>query len=187
MGTSSTSSSGKLDITPDDPRWIGAWWGGFLLCGALLFLSALFMFGFPQALDEQDMDGGGESEQAMLPSSLTLEYQSSKPKGSIHGFDINSGLSVCEHLRGKKECRRSGRKDPEQVSILFLVLPVLYLILLFSYSPSQSLLHLPSNPQGYKTPSLQSGVQLHHTGSLHGDCSGCRFCCFPGKIPGAAV
>ncbi|KAM7423651.1 hypothetical protein PAMA_000146 [Pampus argenteus] len=89
----------KLDITPDDPRWIGAWWGGFLLCGALLFLSALFMFGFPQALDEQDMDGGGESEQAMLPSSLTLEYQGSKPNGAIHGFDMNSGLSVCEHLR----------------------------------------------------------------------------------------
>lgn len=111
VGHCSTSSSGKLDITPDDPRWIGAWWGGFLLCGALLFLSALFMFGFPQALDEQDMDGGGESEQAMLPSSLTLEYQSSKPKGSIHGFDINSGLSVCEHLRGKKECRRTGRKE----------------------------------------------------------------------------
>lgn len=89
-------SSGKLDITPDDPRWIGAWWAGFLLCGALLFLSALFMFGFPQALDEQDMDAGGESEQAMLPSSLTLD----KAKGSIHGYDSNSGLSVCEHLRG---------------------------------------------------------------------------------------
>lgn len=95
---------GKLDITPDDPRWIGAWWGGFLLCGALLFLSALFMFGFPQALDEQDLDSGGESEQAMLPSSLTLE-QSSKPNGAIRGFDMNSGLSVWEHLRGKEVMR----------------------------------------------------------------------------------
>lgn len=103
---SPTSCPGKLDITPDDPRWIGAWWGGFLLCGALLFLSALFMFGFPKALDEQDMDGGGESEQAMLPSSLTLEYQGSKPNGAIHGFDMNSGLTVCEHLRGKAEQRR---------------------------------------------------------------------------------
>lgn len=98
-----SSFSGKLDITPDDPRWIGAWWGGFLLCGALLFLSALFMFGFPQALDEQDMDVGAESEQAMLPSSLSMEYQGSKPKAAIHGFDINSGLSVCEHLRGEME------------------------------------------------------------------------------------
>lgn len=58
------------------------------------------MFGFPQDLDQQHLDGGGESEQAMLPSSLTLEYPGSKPKGSVHGFDLNSGLSVCEHLRG---------------------------------------------------------------------------------------
>lgn len=96
------SPAGKLDITPDDPRWIGAWWGGFLLCGALLFLSALFMFGFPQALDEQHLGGGGESEQAMLPSSLTPEYLASKARGSAHGFDIDGGLSVCEHLRGKR-------------------------------------------------------------------------------------
>uniref|UniRef100_A0A3B3XTW3 Solute carrier organic anion transporter family member n=2 Tax=Poecilia mexicana TaxID=48701 RepID=A0A3B3XTW3_9TELE len=89
----------KLDITPDDPRWIGAWWGGFLLCSALLFLSALFMFGFPQALDEQDMDARGESEQAMLPTSLSLESQDSKPNGEFRGFDMNSGLSVWEHLR----------------------------------------------------------------------------------------
>lgn len=98
---SPVSYPGKLDITPDDPRWIGAWWGGFLLCGALLFLSALFMFGFPQALDEQGMDVGGESEQAMLPSSL-----GAKPNGAVHGFDLNSGLSVCEHLRGEEERRR---------------------------------------------------------------------------------
>ncbi|PWA18956.1 hypothetical protein CCH79_00004810 [Gambusia affinis] len=89
----------KLDITPDDPRWIGAWWGGFLLCSALLFLSSLFMFGFPQALDEQDMDARGESEQAMLPTSLSLESQDSKSNGDFHGFDMNSGLSVWEHLR----------------------------------------------------------------------------------------
>ncbi len=109
-----TFCPGKLDITPDDPRWIGAWWGGFLLCGALLFLSALFMFGFPQALDEQDMDGGGESEQAMLPSSLTLEYQGSKPNGAIHGFDINSGLSVCEHLRGKEAAQMGGDTEKKK-------------------------------------------------------------------------
>lgn len=66
------------------------------------------MFGFPQALDEQDMDGGAESEQAMLPSSLTLDYQDTKPNGAIHGFDMNSGLSVCEHLRGKGQQRGWG-------------------------------------------------------------------------------
>lgn len=65
------------------------------------------MFGFPQALDVEDMDGGAESEQAMLPSSMSLEYQDGKPNGAIHGFDMNSGLSVCEHLRGKDKQRRT--------------------------------------------------------------------------------
>uniref|UniRef100_A0A8C6TZ72 Solute carrier organic anion transporter family member n=1 Tax=Neogobius melanostomus TaxID=47308 RepID=A0A8C6TZ72_9GOBI len=37
----------NLGISPEDPGWIGAWWAGFLLCGALLFCSALPMFGFP--------------------------------------------------------------------------------------------------------------------------------------------
>ena len=67
------------------------------------------MFGFPQALDEQDMDGGGESEQAMLPSSLTMEYQGSKPNGTMRGFDLNSGLTVCEHLRSKEGGNRGSR------------------------------------------------------------------------------
>ncbi|MBN3325235.1 SO3A1 protein, partial [Atractosteus spatula] len=40
----------KLDITTDDPRWIGAWWAGFLVCAALLFFSSLLMFGFPRAM-----------------------------------------------------------------------------------------------------------------------------------------
>uniref|UniRef100_A0A8C7MTP3 Solute carrier organic anion transporter family member n=1 Tax=Oncorhynchus kisutch TaxID=8019 RepID=A0A8C7MTP3_ONCKI len=90
----------KLDIGPDDPRWIGAWWGGFLLCGALLFTSSLFMFGFPQSLNEQDVDSGGESEQAMLPPSLSRDYEGNKPtNGVIHGFQANSGLTCCEHMR----------------------------------------------------------------------------------------
>uniref|UniRef100_UPI00358FCA0C solute carrier organic anion transporter family member 3A1-like isoform X2 n=1 Tax=Myxine glutinosa TaxID=7769 RepID=UPI00358FCA0C len=40
----------QLDLTLDDPRWIGAWWAGFLLCAALLFLFSMFMFGFPRSL-----------------------------------------------------------------------------------------------------------------------------------------
>eukprot|EP00063_Salmo_salar_P057416 XP_014032251.1 PREDICTED: solute carrier organic anion transporter family member 3A1-like [Salmo salar] len=90
----------KLDIGPDDPRWIGAWWGGFLLCGALLFISSLFMFGFPQSLNEQDVDIGVESEQAMLTPSLSRDYEGNKPtNGVIHGFQANSGLTCCEHMR----------------------------------------------------------------------------------------
>lgn len=93
------------------------------------------MFGFPQTLNEQDMDGGGESEQAMLPSSLTLEYQGSKPKGSMHGFDMNSGLSVCEHLRGEQ-----AHRDLK--------------IYCWKKLRNVSLIVFFSNPPGYQTPSL---------------------------------
>ncbi|MFT7806723.1 solute carrier organic anion transporter family member 3A1-like [Arapaima gigas] len=85
----------KLDITPDDPRWIGAWWGGFLLCGALLFFSALFMFGFPQSLAEQDGGSGCESEQAMLPKSLSQVYERPKPSNGVLQHHEPSGRPSC--------------------------------------------------------------------------------------------
>ncbi|XP_030622218.1 solute carrier organic anion transporter family member 3A1 [Chanos chanos] len=86
----------KLDITPDDPRWIGAWWGGFILCGLFLFLSSLFMFGFPQSLDAPGEPAGGESEQAMLPSELVQEYEGGKSPSSM---ELNTGLTCCQHLQ----------------------------------------------------------------------------------------
>ncbi|XP_051515615.1 solute carrier organic anion transporter family member 3A1-like [Myxocyprinus asiaticus] len=85
-----------LDITPDDPRWIGAWWGGFIICGLFLFLSSLFMFGFPQSLNEPGEGPGGESEQAMLPAELVQEYEGGKASDDL---DINTGLTCCQHLQ----------------------------------------------------------------------------------------
>uniref|UniRef100_A0A672SVZ8 Solute carrier organic anion transporter family member n=1 Tax=Sinocyclocheilus grahami TaxID=75366 RepID=A0A672SVZ8_SINGR len=86
-----------LDITPDDPRWIGAWWGGFIICGLFLFLSSLFMFGFPQSLNEPGEDPGGESEQAMLPAELVQEYEG--VKASDDPDQINTVIpKVTKHL-----------------------------------------------------------------------------------------
>lgn len=90
-------SAGNLDITPDDPRWIGAWWGGFLLCGALLFFSSLLMFGFPQSLPPQP-GSGLESEQAMLPE---REYKLPEPSNGVvrHPLEPDSSASCCQQLR----------------------------------------------------------------------------------------
>ncbi|MGH0180070.1 UNVERIFIED_CONTAM: hypothetical protein FKN15_003255 [Acipenser sinensis] len=92
----------KLDITPDDPRWIGAWWGGFLLCGALLFFSALFMFGFPQSLSVQELDSGGESEQTMLPESLPRDYERPKPSNGVvrNAQEPEKNPTCCQQMRG---------------------------------------------------------------------------------------
>lgn len=91
--------TGKLDITPDDPRWIGAWWGGFLLCGALLFFSSLPMFGFPQSLPPRP-ERAGESEQAMLPE---REYERPKPSNGVlrHPLDGESSTTCFQQLRGE--------------------------------------------------------------------------------------
>ncbi|XP_023384776.1 solute carrier organic anion transporter family member 3A1 [Pteropus vampyrus] len=87
----------NLDITPDDPRWIGAWWGGFLLCGALLFFSSLLMFGFPQSLPPHS-DPAMESEQAMLPE---RQYERPKPSNGVlrHPLEPDSSASCFQQLR----------------------------------------------------------------------------------------
>ncbi|CAL8236945.1 unnamed protein product [Boreogadus saida] len=95
--------SSKLGLYPEDPRWIGAWWAGFLLCGALLFFSALLMFGFPQSLPLRDgEDGGQESEQAMLsPAGLNTEYQMPKPSsnGAAGHHEPANSPTCCQQLR----------------------------------------------------------------------------------------
>ncbi|XP_068595270.1 solute carrier organic anion transporter family member 3A1 [Brachionichthys hirsutus] len=89
-----------LGITPDDPRWIGAWWAGFLLCGALLFCSALFMFGFPQSLPTKETEEGADGEQVTLPTSMNSDYEGPK---SINGVACNlepaNSPTCCQQLR----------------------------------------------------------------------------------------
>ncbi|XP_053479205.1 solute carrier organic anion transporter family member 3A1 isoform X2 [Ictalurus furcatus] len=95
-GNQMPNPGAKLDITPDDPRWIGAWWGGFLLCGALLFFSAIFMFGFPSSLSERYGNSRTQSDQPMLP--VSQSYEHSKPSnGVLHNHQPDS--SCCEQLR----------------------------------------------------------------------------------------
>ncbi|XP_061533787.1 solute carrier organic anion transporter family member 3A1 [Phycodurus eques] len=91
----------KLSITPEDPRWIGAWWAGFLLCGALLFCSAIFMFGFPQSLPTKDREEGLDSEQAMLPPApLSPDSETPKPSnGAVSNHERAKSPTCCQQLR----------------------------------------------------------------------------------------
>ncbi|CAK6951082.1 solute carrier organic anion transporter family member 3A1 [Scomber scombrus] len=90
----------KLNITPEDPRWIGAWWAGFLLCGALLFCSAVLMFGFPQSLPNKERDEAADSEHAMLPPSMTPDYETPKPSnGVVHNHEPANSPTCCQQLR----------------------------------------------------------------------------------------
>jgi len=39
-----------LNLTSSHPRWVGAWWGGFIFIGSLLFLVSIPFYGFPKML-----------------------------------------------------------------------------------------------------------------------------------------
>lgn len=42
---------------PTDRRWVGMWWGGFLLCGLLLIIVAIPFFSFPKVSPTEDERG----------------------------------------------------------------------------------------------------------------------------------
>ncbi|XP_076056544.1 organic anion transporting polypeptide 30B isoform X2 [Oratosquilla oratoria] len=43
----------QLKIDHKHPRWIGMWWGGFLICGLLLLSISVFFFMFPKTLKRE--------------------------------------------------------------------------------------------------------------------------------------
>lgn len=46
------------DIFPGHPKWIGAWWAGFILLGVLLLVIAIPFFLFPKSLKQKRPKGG---------------------------------------------------------------------------------------------------------------------------------
>ncbi|KXJ77996.1 hypothetical protein RP20_CCG005903 [Aedes albopictus] len=46
-------SGSDINIDQDDRRWVGMWWGGFLVCGILLILVAIPFFSFPKVLTRE--------------------------------------------------------------------------------------------------------------------------------------
>ncbi|XP_032873258.1 solute carrier organic anion transporter family member 3A1-like [Amblyraja radiata] len=90
----------KLDITPDDPRWIGAWWAGFLLCAGLLFFSSLFMFGFPQAMPKKHDSLSKSSQQPMLPRKGHKDQQKLAADANKNTDDKKKSEATCgEYLK----------------------------------------------------------------------------------------
>jgi len=42
--------SDEIEIGPEDPRWIGAWWFGYVTCGSLMLAISLTLFFFPKTM-----------------------------------------------------------------------------------------------------------------------------------------
>lgn len=61
-------SSVSPGITAKDPRWIGAWWIGYLVIGFGLFLSALPMLFFPKKIRSAAIETRREKAPASKPT-----------------------------------------------------------------------------------------------------------------------
>ena len=72
----------ETNMTPRDPRWVGAWWLGFLTFGLLGMLSSVPTFFFPRRLKPQ-------------PQLRKLEQDRKRASADICAYDLRgeSGLS----------------------------------------------------------------------------------------------
>lgn len=59
-------------MTPRDPRWIGAWWLGFLMFGTMALVVSLLVFFFPRTIPKPKSDDDSE----------TTEYAPDEAKSS---------------------------------------------------------------------------------------------------------
>ena len=82
------------------------------------------MFGFPQSLPSSERDEGAESEQVMLPPSLTPDYETPKPSnGVVLSHEPANSPTCCQQLRG----------EPLASSVVMGKQAYFLLIYLFSY------------------------------------------------------
>uniref|UniRef100_A0A4W3IDR1 Kazal-like domain-containing protein n=1 Tax=Callorhinchus milii TaxID=7868 RepID=A0A4W3IDR1_CALMI len=71
-----------LTITPNDARWVGAWWLGFLIAGVLIIIAAIPLFFFPKSMPskgerkkiEKSIPQTTEVTQSFMPSLKQLFY-----------------------------------------------------------------------------------------------------------------
>lgn len=66
-----------FDLTPDDPRWIGAWWLGHFFGAILIFMSACALLAYPRS-----MPGAREMRQQAIREG-TLRPEDSRIQGKI--------------------------------------------------------------------------------------------------------
>lgn len=68
-------SAYSVTLTPDSPRWVGAWWIGFLISATLAFLVALPIAGFPKSLPGSEQYKAEREKEVYSKKGRKPEYQ----------------------------------------------------------------------------------------------------------------
>ncbi|TSL04414.1 Solute carrier organic anion transporter family member 2B1 [Bagarius yarrelli] len=78
----------EIVLTKADPRWVGAWWLGFLLAGTLLFLTSLPYLFFPRSMITEET------------SAVMTEHEAEKLKEKQEaGADATRDLTLIQFLK----------------------------------------------------------------------------------------
>jgi organic anion transporter 4A len=64
-----------VTLTADSPRWVGAWWIGFLISAGLAFLVALPIAGFPTALPGSEQYKAERGKEVYSKKGRKQDYQ----------------------------------------------------------------------------------------------------------------
>ncbi|XP_036004946.1 solute carrier organic anion transporter family member 1C1 [Fundulus heteroclitus] len=86
----------SITITYKDSRWVGAWWLGFIVNGALLLLSSIPFFFLPKSLPKQGEEDGSDksTELSSLPEQVNF-----LPDENQDGEDKQSSVTFKEMVK----------------------------------------------------------------------------------------
>ncbi|NXO03977.1 SO1C1 protein, partial [Rhinopomastus cyanomelas] len=78
---------GSITITPQDSRWVGAWWLGFLIGGVISFIAAIPFCFLPKSLKKPEEANKDKTSHALLQhrgaTKNTLSPAKSKPRNQL--------------------------------------------------------------------------------------------------------
>lgn len=80
-------SSAEITLRNDDPRWVGAWWLGFLVAGTILLLTSLPYMFFPRKMFKEEI-----SDAPAEPSSEKMTEEKKPPTDPTEDMSLTDFL-----------------------------------------------------------------------------------------------
>ncbi|XP_039434561.1 solute carrier organic anion transporter family member 5A1 [Culex pipiens pallens] len=96
-------SGSDINIDPDDRRWVGMWWGGFLVCGILLILVAIPFFSFPKVLTREKKKIRIAEQKLPQLQQLSANNSSSLPRTTQPTASESGNFQQHQQQQGQKE------------------------------------------------------------------------------------
>ncbi|XP_051537729.1 solute carrier organic anion transporter family member 2B1-like [Myxocyprinus asiaticus] len=90
----------KILLKNDDPRWVGAWWLGFIVAGTLLFLTSLPYLFFPRKMFREEI------------AEVSVESSSEKILEKTTRTEAASEMSLTQFLKNFPKITRRTMRNP---------------------------------------------------------------------------